>query len=464
MSESTNRALRGGARALTGIVVIAVAATLAVVLGAATLPTVDRDPVAITVDATHGAERSFVCAGAFAELGADSSRPSVSVPRGSTEVVTAGSEARSTDLTREESGGSDPSALWVKPNEPFAAAQSQEVVTDSLNGLAASACTEPSNEQWLVGGATSLGVSTVVVLSNPARVPATAQITVFDDDGAVDAAVTSGVLVPAGSQRVVSLNGYTPGLDRLVVRVESTGAAVTAVLGIGHVAGLLPFAVDTVTRQLAPQTHLVVPGVTSFGGAATGPNDAEDLNRAPVIVRVLSPSGTAGTAHIRALSSDGGTTDLGSIEVSAGGVSDLIVKEWPENAHALSIDSDVPVVAGALAQVTNGDAHDYAWFAPAPEIPTDDEVTVAVVDGAQLVFANRGTDPAEVTVTGGDSKRDTVTVPAGASLAISAPSDSRIVSTRPIHAAVRLEASSAIAGYPVLTESARAKTWTVYTR
>src|SRR5690606_38739498 len=143
--------------------------------------------------------------GSFAVLGADPARPGVAVPTGVASLTFAGAASSQTELTREEAGGSSPAVLTVPATESFAAAQTQAVVTETLRGLTAAACTEPTNEQWLIGGATMLGVSTTLSLGNPFDVPATVQLTVYDENGPVDSAQTSGVLVPPGSERTISL-------------------------------------------------------------------------------------------------------------------------------------------------------------------------------------------------------------------------------------------------------------------
>lgn len=464
MSEVTNRALRGGVRAVVGVVVIGLAATFAVLVGAGPLPAVERAPVSLTVDAQHGAARPFVCSGAFAELGADSSRPSVAIPGGEARVTTSGDFSRVTELGREEAGGSAPEVQWVAAGEPFAAAQSQEVVTASLKGTVASSCVEPANEQWLVGGATIVGSSTTLVLGNPAPVPATVQLALYDEKGAIDSAAITGVLVPANSQRVVSMNGYAPGRNSLVVRVESTGAAVSASLGIGAVTGLQPIAVDTVTRQLAPNTSLIVPGVANLGDDHHGPGDAGKLDEFPVIVRALSTTGEPGTAKVTALLSDGSQEDLGSFELEGHLVADMPVAHWPEGANAAIITSTVPIVGGVLGQAAGAEDHDYAWFSPAPPLPVDTDVAVAAVEGGQLVLANPDADDAEITLSSAVGQDQHLTVPAGAAIAVLVSDDASMRSSVPIYAAVRLTGDGTLAGYPVLAEPERESELTVYPR
>lgn len=462
MKQNTNRVLRGSARATTGVVILGVAAAAAVGLGTVALPAVERPPVAQTVDTLQGAERDVACAGAFAVLGADPARPSVALPTGEVTVTASGTAQAQTELAREEPGGSLPQVLSVPAGETFAAAQTQFVGTDTLRGLTASACAEPANEQWLVGGTTTLGVSTTVSLGNPSDVPATVQLSVYDENGMVDAQQTSGVLVPAGSDRIVSLNGYAPGREQLAVRVVSAGAAVTATLGVAHVTELTPFAVDTVSRQLAPSTTLVVPGVVNRSDHQHGPGDAGELDPYPVLIRVLAPGGESGTATVRALLPDGTSEDLGNIEYAGGAVAQLPIAHWPEEANAAMITSPDPLVGGVMGSVDTGTEHDYAWFAPAPLLAAD--AAAAVVPGGELVLVNPGTDVAQVLISGGPGADERLTVPAGAAVVADAPAAARIASSAPIAAGVRMLSGSNLASYPVLELTTRASSITVYTR
>lgn len=468
MSEKTNSVLRGSLRATTGLVILAVSAAAVLVLGTAPLPTIERSPVALTVDTMQGAERDIVCAGAFAVLGADPTRPSTSIPVGEAAVTVAGTLTTQGELLRQEAGGTAPQVLGVPAGDRFAAAQTQTVTTDTLRGLSASACAEPANEQWLVGGATTLGITTTVNLGNPSAVPATVQLTVFDENGAVDSQQTSGVLVPAGSDRVVSMNGYAPGREQLAVRIVSTGAAVTATLGVAHVTELTSFAVDTATRQIAPNPTLVIPGLTNLSDHDHGPGDAGELDPFSVRFRVLAPGGESGTASVRALFPDGSSEDLATIEYGDTAVADVPIAHWPEEANAAIITAADPLVGGAFGSADQGPEHDYAWFAPAPLLDAASEIAVAVVPGGQLVLVNPGTEAAEVRIadTAAESDRAALrlTVPAGGAVVAQAPASALVTSDVPIVMGVRLAAGGNIAGYPVIELNERASTITVFTR
>ena len=464
MKERTGRVMRGGLRITTGMVILASGAVAAVVLGSVALPSVERAPVSVTVDTLQQAERDVVCAGAFPVLGADPTRPTASIPTGEAQLTLSGAAGAQMELQSGEAGGAGPQAFSAAAGAQFAAAQTQAVATETLRGRTASACAEPANEQWLVGGATTLGVSTTVALGNAAEVPATVKLTVFDENGEVDARLTSGVLVPAGSSRVVSLNGYAPGRERLAVRVVSTGAAVTATLGVAHVTELRSFAVDTATRQLSPAGTLVIPGIANLSDHQHGPGDAGELDPFSVLFRVLAPGGQSGTATIRALFADGSSEALGEIEYGGNAVAELPIAHWPEEANAVVITAQDPLVGAAFGSADRGAEHDYAWFAPAPELAANTQTAAAVAPGGELVLVNPGTADARVRVGGGPDPAATVTVPAGAAVSVDAPAAALITGDAAIYAGVRIATGGDIAGYPVVGLTERASSLTVYTR
>ncbi|MBL3698911.1 DUF5719 family protein [Leucobacter luti] len=461
-----SRILLGSARAVTGLMIVAASATAVLLLTSVSLPSVARAPEPVVVDTTQNTTRTLVCSGAFSVLGADTERPGAAIPTGAPAVTVAGAAAETSALTRAEGGDGLPTVVSAPNAEPLAAAQVQAVGTESLRGVTASACAEPLNEQWLIGGASSLGISTTLSLGNPGTVPATVQLSVYDENGPVDAVQSAGVLVAAGSEQTVSLNGYAPDRERLAVRVVSTGAPVTASLGVGQSSGIEPFAVSSVTRQVEPQTQLVIPGVANRSDHEHGPSDSGEGDEFPVIVRALAPGTEPGTASVRAVDGKGRSTDLGVIELTPNTVGELSVAVWPEGATALIIESDVPVIGSALGSVTLRSLHDYAWFTPAPATAANAPIAAPVVSGGQLILVNTGDEDAAVTIraASGKGKDITAKVAAGSGVTVKAPADAVLTSTEPLHAGVRYLNGGDLAGYPVLAPDPRDGELTVYTR
>lgn len=467
MSEQSKRMLLGSARAATGVTIIGASVAVAAVLGSGIVevPSIERGVVSVTADTSQNATFSLVCTGAFAELGADPSNPTAAIPGGTSTTVVTGEPLEQSELARERPEGSAPLVVQGAAFEPIAVAELQQIGTSTLQGLSASSCAEPVHEQWLVGGGTTLGQSVTLVLGNPFEVPATVQVSLYDPNGKVDSSRTTGVLVPANSQRIVSLGGYAPSRDSIVARVESTGAAVTAALGISQTVDIRSFSVDTVTRQLAATTSLVVPGVANFSSdESVHDGAAPNSDPYPVRVRVLSPE-ASGTATVTAMQVDGSSQQLGTIEFEAGVVTELEVPAWPQDAHAVAIDATVPIVGGVLGTADAPPAHDNAWFAPAPMLPADERVGASVVLGGQLVLANTSPIDAEVTLEiEGEAKPQTVTVPTGAAMPVAAKGRVWLTSSQPIAAGVLVASGANIAGYPVLAPIERRAEITVYPR
>ncbi|WP_336659047.1 DUF5719 family protein [Leucobacter sp. USHLN153] len=460
------RFLRGGARAVTGLVVIAAGAAALLLVSTLELPSVEREPVAVTVDTTQQTTRSLVCAGAFAELGADTARPGVAIPGGEPAVSTAGDPSGTAALARTEGNGGLPAVITAPESEPLAAAQTQSLDTVNLRGAAASSCTEPLNEQWLIGGGSSLGVATTLSLGNPGTVPATVSVTVFDESGEVDAVQTAGVLVAPGTQQSVSLNGYAPDRERLAVRVVSTGAPVVAHLGVAQSSGIDPFGISGVTSQREPQTEVVIPGIANARGDDQGPSDSGEGDAFPMLVRALAPGDEEGNVSVRAIDDDGRATDLGTLTLVPRAVGELSVTEIPRGTNALVLDADVPVIATAMGSAGDEENHDFEWFAPAPQLAAKDRVAVPVASGGRLVLANSGDSGADVELqrADGKGKATRVSVKPGATRVITVSSPSILTSSQPVSAAVRMFSGSTIAGFPIVAPDPRDASLTVYTR
>lgn len=463
-----------GGRALTGLVITAAAAAGALLAGTLDLPTLERPQHSATVDTTQVGKRDVVCAGPFTELGADPERPDIAVPVGEAQVLVAGAGSLETLGHNEldETSVSDAGLVVGTMDEPLAASQMQALSSPTLRGVVSSSCVEPVNEQWLVGGGSALGETTTLGLGNPGAVAATVQISVFDESGEIDSMQTSGVIVAAGSTQVVSLNGYAPNSERIAVRVTSTGAPVAANLGIAKMQDITPVGAATVTSQLRPETQVVIPGVTAADESNHDhPEEDEHTDRFPVLVHAIATGSTAGFANVYAIDAKGNRTELGTIELEPKTVGELVVETWPEDATAVIIDADVPILGGvegtAHSATPAGNTRDFDWFVPAPALMPNTETPAAIAQGGSLIVANPGSVSAEVTVASIDGSvedREVVTIPAGAAVEVDMHGSVTLSSSQPVHAGVRFITPGMISGYPILPSAEPAGELTVYTK
>lgn len=288
----------------------------------------------------------------------------------------------------------DGSAAWV------AGSVIAWTAAGDLRGLVAGTCRPPTAQTWLVGGSTSVGASARLVLQNPGQTPAVVRVELWGPAGPVEPAGAPEYLVPAGSERVVLLEGVAAGQDRLAVRLTSSGGLVTGYLQDSALRGLTPAGVDLVVGGAPPGTSQVVAGVFVPDEDASGTADV-------ALLRLLAPE-SAGTAEVQVLGPDGpvdlpGTT---SVALDAGAVIDVPLDGLPAGDHTLLVTADVPVVAAAMltaglgvgaSTVSSTSPLDRAWL---PAVVPGTVGPLAVPEsGWRLVLAAPGDGgPADATV------------------------------------------------------------------
>ena len=410
-----------------------------------------------------------VCPGPFLALGEDAAAATTASSVGPADLVTAAEPA---DAVLEQvplaapgnpNAGVDgtPVAIAAEPGGVdagmLAGAQSQAVSTETLSGFAATACGEAVADAWLVAGATNLGRSGLVLLSNPTAVAATVDVRVIGETGAVEAPSALGIIVPPGSQRVLSLAGLAPNLVSPVVHVTSTGGAIAASLEQSVIVGLAPAGIELTGTTAAPATTQVIPGlVVPQSGGVEASEDHADGDDHPA-VRLLAPGDVPVEVSIGVVpeSGSGGSTIQATLE--PGRVLDVPLGILDEGVYTVRIEADAPVVAAARASVggTEGltDASapsDFAWtVATAPLL---DAAVVAVPPGpdATLHLVNPGGDQVDVTVSEGGGER-TVSVPAAgaASVALGGGSSVLLGGTTGLHATVAFTGDDELASFGV---------------
>lgn len=226
-----------------------------------------------------------------------------------------------------------------------AAATTTRVTAGDLRGLSAASCVAPGVDHWLVGGATTVGSSAVLVLTNPGLTTAEVTAEVWGPNGPVESAAARHVVAP-GATEAVDLGGAAAEQRALVVHVTTAGGQVVAHLQASVVEGFTPAGTDLVTAGPGPATRQLVPGVVveeSAVGAEVGP-----------ALRLLVPGEAATTARVTLLGADGPVELPGvdRVELAAGAVVDLPLAGLPAGAWTVVVDADEPVVAAAVATRT----------------------------------------------------------------------------------------------------------------
>ncbi len=456
-----------GARIVTGLVGIAVAIA---VVGAAQLlplPTVSATAPSQVVTPVPTAQQ-LVCPGAVLRLSNDAGQgATTSTAIGAPDTnysASAGSvEAAPLALSDASTGGTDaaPTVISTPPNPAntsdrilLSGAQSQAVDESDYVGLAASECAVASGDSWLVGGSTTVGRTTLLVLDNPSVVASTVAIEIYGENGLVTAPGTSGIVVPPSGQRVLSLAGFAPDVASPVVHVTSTGGQITAELQQTTVRGLVPGGVDIVGAAQPPSTDTVIPGLVVDNIAAVQALQAGGLAFAdtPTTLRLFVPgSGTVATIISIIPENNEVPGASSSYTLDAGEVVDIPLGNLAAGNYSVRIQAPQPIVAAIRVTNADADATDFAWATPSAVLHDTAQVTIAPGPTPILHLANLSSAAETVTLTPATGPTVTVPVAAGSavSLTVTPGATYRMSGFSALYAAVTFEGGAGIAQYGV---------------
>jgi hypothetical protein len=489
--------IRQGARLGAGLLGIALFGGVVAAGTSLPLPAVDRDPPSalVTPEAT-GQQR--LCPGGLVGIGAGGSATATSF-LASPSIVGGTSTGENPEAFPLEAsdvgseGGPDGSpfvlaAPGTNSGDPvlLAAGQSQAVNSGETVGFAASACAETGSDSWLVAGSTTVGRTSLLLLSNPSDVTATVDLAIFGEDGAVSAPGSAGISIPAGTQRVIPLAGLAPEIASPVVRVQSTGGQVVAALQSSVVRGLQPGGVEMTGATAGPGLSQVLPGLRISGtaadasagapaagadagaGGATGdaaagadPSAESAGSDTETVLRVFVPGDedAALTIGVRPEAGAEGEGLSFPYEAQAGRVTDIyFTEDLAQGLYTVAVQSTVPVVASARSSTGGGTTGiDLAWFA-APSGPVSGETLVAVPQGPdpRVHLANLGDTAVRAVLTpaspaAAGAAEIPVDVPAGVTVSASVVAGTvyRLSSAEPLFGSVSFLGDGQSSAFPI---------------
>jgi hypothetical protein len=445
-------------------IVVAVGAFAAA--GLVDLPTLTRVPPSVLVTPVPAAKQ-LVCPGSVLQLGnSGGQNASVASPLGqpsTTHAATAG--AVDTAAIRNQDAGDStagsPTLLTVPASAngasiSIAGAQHQPVDEGDYRGLAAAECTQPSSDSWLVGGATTVGRTTLLTLANPGSVVSTIAIEIFTADGLVQAPGTTGIVVPARGQRVLSLAGFAPDAASIALHVTSRGGPIAVTLQESIVRGIEASGVDIVGSTAAPSKVNVIPGVVIADAEALGERLGEEgFEDLATVLRLVVPGEDPAQATVRIVPEDP-TLSGASFELTLdpGVVTDVPIEGLTDGAYSVQVESTVALsaavrastVAGAKVGKTPAGASDVAWFASATALTDTAFTSIAPGPGASLHLSNPG-DQTVVVVVGGQM----INVSAGASVTVevTGATSYTFAGAAGLYASVSFSATGQLASYLV---------------
>ena len=272
----------------------------------------------------------------------------------------------------------------------------------------------------------------MLTLANASPVAAEVGVRVWTENGPVDSAAFSELVVPAKGRIAVSLAGIAPSSGGIVVRVTSTGGRVGAALEQRTVRGLESGGVDLTGPTAEPATEQIVPGVRIADSAAVASAArADDYADLQTVVRVLVPGSAATDVSITATPDAGGQPLTLGHRVAGGVVTDFPVTGLTDGTYTIRVSATLPIVTGVRTSVV-ADAN-------GSTTPTD---TSGTTDSGATGSSAVGTDAGLV---GGDGPVDTSGTTTSSTTDASATSTARGIDLAWFAAAPKLSDTAAVA-------------------
>ncbi|MRX42880.1 DUF5719 family protein [Agromyces kandeliae] len=457
--------IRGSVRAVAALAAGGLAAGALIAASTLPLPVVVAEPPSTVVQPAESRQLR-VCPGPLLSLADDAASAATARSVGPPALAVAADpesaaiEQVPLDAPDNAAAATDggPVAISAEPGAVLAGmlagAQSQTPATESLLGLAAAACVEPASDSWLLAGATDVGRSGLVLLANPGEVASTVDLRVVGETGAVEAPSGLGIVVPPGSQRVVSLAGLAPSVRTPVVHVTSAGAPIAAALQHSVVLGLEPAGVELSTPVAPPAMRQVVPGFVVADARGVAPDDDHAEGDDHPALRLFAPDQAEASAVVEVHDEGGAVVSQVDVTLAPGQATDLPLGTLEPGSYTVVVDADAPVVAAArstvLGQGEDPILADLAWSVATGALL--DRAAVAIPDGpgASLRLSNPDDEEVAATVTIDGSERS-VAVPAGGSASVAVQGGDRVIldGVEGMHAAVTFEGGDVLASMPV---------------
>lgn len=254
-------------------------------------------------------------------------------------------------------------------------------------GLAVAACPRPAPERWFVGAGSTPQRSTALVLTNTSSSRGVVDLTLYGDGGPIEGVGTRGIVVDAGSARVLRLTQLTSDDSELAVRAVVRRGAV-AVGAVDIAAGASPGS-EFLPGSALPATDQTVAGVPAQRGSRT--------------LLIANPSDRTATVGLSIATNDGVFTPSGleSVDAAPQSVTSVTLPaDISPRAYAVRLASDVPVTASVRTR--SGRDHAYSVAA----VPWQGTAAMPVQigsslrpGGSALVVSADGDRPAALTVT-----------------------------------------------------------------
>ena len=231
-----------------------------------------------------------------------------------------------------------------------------QIQSSSNRWTAALTCADSSKTSWFVGGTANVTSQSKLILVNSGLGDAIVDVTSFSENGR---GATVPITIKASSDKVVRVDSFDPGANRIVLKVETRSGRVVGYLLDERVRGLNNLGADFVAPISKAEESLVIASLPiRYGGN----------NRAAHKIRIMSAGQVDANVSIEVVSPEGVFIPVGfdNLQIEAQQVNDFDLSEVDlgGKTFALKISSSAPIVASVFTTVRSGSVSDFMWSAP----------------------------------------------------------------------------------------------------
>jgi hypothetical protein len=261
----------------------------------------------------------------------------------------------------------DPAGVAEQSSTLLNANQIQSVATDGLTGLTGAACQRPTNDLWFIGGDTSTGRESLLIVKNVTKVDSSVNLQIFNERGLVTGSGMSGISVAAGKTTVIPLASYVPKTKTFVTHVVSRGGLVAAWIQQKTIRGLASGGVDYVSPSAGFSKVQAIPGVFVRGAADAAKliGNADFADLVPTL-RVFVPGSKPATVTAQVVGST--PTTFGTVvrqTIPGGTTTDIALPGLADGDFVAIVKSDEAVGSAIRLHRVVKKAVDFAWLTAA---------------------------------------------------------------------------------------------------
>jgi len=334
--------------------------------------------------------------------------------------------------------------------------QIQLATESNIAGLAGAQCQKPSHDIWLIGGDTTVGRESLLVLTNASSVDSTLDIEVYNEAGKAEGPGLNGFAVSANKTELLQLSSVVPKSKSFVLHVSSRGGAIAAWVQQKVVRGLSATGVDYLSPDSGFATSQFLPGLLIRGtksAAKLAKQNADFADLTPSL-RVFVPGEKMATVTAQILGSN--AKSFGTViqqTVGGGRVVDIPITGLADGDYVAVLNSTEPIAASinfSRTDAAKNPVSDFALLVDAQ--PSTDLRSTRVPNSgiSKLSLVNASKQTATVTVAVGaktssfklnDAASKVIEVAPGALVSIS--------SDQPIAGSLVVDLGGAVTAIPV---------------